>query len=49
MGLFTKIGSMPWLVQVGGEPAVCVEKRFFPKAVLTVWAIPTSALPGVSC
>jgi hypothetical protein len=49
MGLFTKIGSGPWQVQVGGEPAVCAEKRFFPKAVLAVWAISTSSPPGVNC
>jgi len=49
MGLFTKIGSGPWQVQLGGEPAVCVEKRFFPKAVLAVWAISTSSPPGVNC
>jgi len=49
MGLFTKIGSGPWQVQLGGEPAVCAEKRFFPKAVLAAWAIPTSPPPGVNC
>ena len=39
IGMFTKIGSGPWSVQSGGMPAVCIESRFFPKAVLTSWEI----------
>jgi hypothetical protein len=48
-GLFTKIGSGPWQVRQGGIPAVCVETRFFPRAVLAAWAISTNRPPGLNC
>jgi hypothetical protein len=40
-GFFTKVGSGPWQTQEGGEPVVCLEVRFFPRAVLTAWSLPT--------
>jgi hypothetical protein len=40
-GFFTKVGSGPWLAQEGGEPVVCLEVGFFPRAVLTAWSLPT--------
>ena len=49
IGLFTKIGSGPWKVQEGGEPAVCTESLFFPKSVLAAWAISTNPPTGINC
>jgi hypothetical protein len=46
MGLYSKVGSGPWRVESGGEPAGCAEKSFFPAAVLAVWEISTA---GESC
>ena len=40
-GFFTKVGSGPWRAQIGGEPVVCLEVRFFPRAVLAAWSLPT--------
>jgi len=40
-GFFTKVGSGPWRAQEGGEPIVCLEVLFFPRAVLTAWSLPT--------
>jgi hypothetical protein len=40
-GFFTKVGSGPWKAQIGGEPVYCLEERFYPRAVLTAWALPT--------
>ena len=40
-GFFTKVGSGPWRAQEGGEPIVCLEVPFFPRAVLTAWSLPT--------
>jgi hypothetical protein len=46
-GFFTKAGSGPWKAQMGGEPVVCLEVRFFPRAVLTAWSLPTdTAIAG---
>lgn len=39
IGLFTRIGNGSWQVQLGGEPVVCAEVRFFPQAVLTAWSL----------
>jgi hypothetical protein len=41
-GLFKKVGTGPWQAVIGGEPGVCAELRFFPKAVLAVWLLPTA-------
>jgi hypothetical protein len=40
-GFFTKVGAGPWQAQEGGEPVVCLEVLFFPRAVLTAWSLPT--------
>jgi hypothetical protein len=40
-GFFTKVGPGPWKAQLGGEPVVCLEARFFPRAVLTAWSLTT--------
>jgi hypothetical protein len=40
-GFFTKVGSGSWKAQIGGEPVYCLEERFYPRAVLTAWALPT--------
>jgi len=40
-GFLTKVGSGPWKAHAGGEPVVCLEVRFFPRAVLTAWSLPT--------
>jgi hypothetical protein len=46
-GLFSRIGSGPWQVQVGSG-TLCVVNQYFPKAVLTAWAVQTN-LAGVTC
>jgi hypothetical protein len=44
-GLFKKVGSGPWQAILGSEPPYCGELRFFPRPVLSVWALPT-AIPA---
>jgi hypothetical protein len=44
-GLFKKVGSGPWRAILGSEPPYCGELRFFPRPVLSVWALPT-AIPA---
>ncbi len=46
-GLFSKVGSGSWQVTVGNE--ACLVLRFFPRAVLTAWALPTSPPAEESC
>ncbi len=41
IGLFARAGNGRWQVQLGGEPLVCAEARFFPRAVLMAWSRPT--------
>jgi hypothetical protein len=41
IGLFTRAGNGSWQVQLGEEPLVCAEARFFPRAVLKAWSRPT--------
>jgi hypothetical protein len=48
-GLFIKAGPGGWQVQRGAEPVYCVEVKFFPRAVLKAWALPTKAPRGVDC
>ena len=48
-GFFTKVGSGPWKTQLGGEPVLCLEVRFFPRAVLTAWALPTDTAIARGC
>lgn len=48
MGLFTKAGSGPWRVQLGGVPSPCYVVPYFPRAVLAVWGQPTST-SGTHC
>jgi hypothetical protein len=44
IGLFTRI----WHVQLGGEPVVCTQVKFFPPAVLVAWSVPTDTA-GFGC
>jgi hypothetical protein len=48
-GFFTKVGSGPWKAQIGGEPVYCLEVRFFPRAVLTAWALPAGPAMAGEC
>ena len=48
IGFFTRIGNGGWLVQLGGEPVVCAEARFFPPAVLIAWSLPADTA-GFGC
>lgn len=48
-GFFSKAGSGPWQAQVGGEPVACLEVRFFPRAVLTAWSLPTDPAIAGGC
>ena len=48
-GFFTKAGSGPWKAQTGGEPVVCLEVRFFPRAALTAWSLPTDPAIAGGC
>jgi hypothetical protein len=41
IGLFTRTGNGSWQVQLAGAPPVCTEARFFPRAVLLAWSLPT--------
>jgi hypothetical protein len=49
MGLFTKTGTGTWQVSTGGMPGACVELSYFPKAVLTAWALPGPLPQGMKC
>jgi len=49
IGMFRKSGTRSWQAQTPGWPPVCSELRFFPRAVLMAWALPTSAPPGTGC
>jgi hypothetical protein len=40
--LFKKAGAGSWQGVLGGLPGICVEQRFFPKAVLAAWSLPTT-------
>jgi hypothetical protein len=48
-GFFTKVGSGPWKAQIGGEPVYCLEERFYPRAVLTAWALPAGPAMAREC
>ena len=48
IGLFSRIGNGSWQVQLGGEPVVCTEVKFFPPAVLMAWSVPTDTA-GFGC
>jgi len=48
IGLFTRVGNGSWQVQLGGEPVVCAEIRFFPPAVLMAWSLRTDTA-GFGC
>jgi hypothetical protein len=48
IGLFTRIGNGSWQVQLGGEPVVCAEVRFFPQEVLVAWSLRTGTA-GFGC
>ncbi|TVZ05642.1 hypothetical protein EAS64_14145 [Trebonia kvetii] len=41
-GLFKRVGAGTWQASLGGMPGICVELRFFPKAVLAAWSLPTT-------
>jgi hypothetical protein len=44
-GLFTRTASDSWQVRNPGFPSGCGIQAFFPKAVITVWALPTPVCP----
>jgi hypothetical protein len=48
-GFFTRVGSGPWQAQIGGEPVYCLEERFYPRAVLTAWALPADPATAGEC
>lgn len=47
LGLFKRVGAGQWQASLGGVPVICVELRFFPKAVLTAWALPATHPSGM--
>jgi hypothetical protein len=49
IGMFRKVGSGPWQTSTGGAPPLCGYLEFFPQAVLTAWAMPTSPPTGLTC
>jgi hypothetical protein len=49
IGLFTRTGTGIWQVAMAGEPPLCAELRYFPKSVLTAWAINTTLPQGMGC
>jgi hypothetical protein len=46
-GLFKRVGAGPWQASLGSVPGICVEQRFFPKAVLAAWSLPTTHPAGM--
>jgi hypothetical protein len=49
-GLFRKAGAGPWQVTTtSAEGTFCPVLQFFPPAVLTAWALPTTPPAGQSC
>jgi len=48
-GMFRKVGTRPWQVQITLNPVLCGELKFFPPAVLAAWALPTAPPAGGPC
>jgi hypothetical protein len=48
-GLFKKVGSGPWQAVPGTDPNYCRRLRFFPRAVLAAWSMPTTIPAGGQC
>jgi hypothetical protein len=48
-GLFKKVGTGPWQASLGGDPGLCVDLHFFPKAVLAAWSLPTTHPAAMMC
>jgi hypothetical protein len=42
IGFFKRVGAGPWQASLGGVPVICEELRFFPKAALAAWSLPTT-------
>lgn len=49
MGMFRKVGTGSWQVQLGGVPPWCSEAQFFPLPVLAAWSMPTTKPAGLGC
>lgn len=51
IGMFKKVGTATWQVQINLNPILCAELRFFPLTVLQAWALPTApqASSGLTC
>jgi hypothetical protein len=48
-GLYRKAGAGPWQVTTDSAATFCAELQFFPPAVLTAWALPTTPPPYQTC
>jgi hypothetical protein len=48
-GLFKKVGSGPWQAILGSAPPYCGELSFFPRPVLSAWAIATTIPADGKC
>jgi len=48
-GLFKKTSSGTWQATTGGLPNICAELKFFPKAVLAAWSLPTTPDAQTTC
>jgi hypothetical protein len=42
IGMFRKAGAGSWQMQTGASSLGCLAPRFFPKAVLIAWSLPTA-------
>jgi len=49
IGFFKQVGGGAWQVQLGGEPPICHELAFYPRAVLAAWALPTTSAAPLNC
>jgi hypothetical protein len=49
IGMFKRVGSGAWQATNGGEPALCGEVQYYPRAVLQAWSLPTAPTAGMSC
>jgi hypothetical protein len=49
VGFFKRTGAGAWQVSIYTEDLVCGKIQFFPPAVLTAWALPTTPPAGLTC
>jgi len=49
IGIFKKVAAGAWRGGLAGIPPICQEVRFFPKAVLAAWSLPTSVPAPLNC